>query len=117
MKKMKRRNTSRMGEKKQIEELDMQWQALHNDIVERCFDGTDNFEWSKISKLPLKVINILQPMTWRMRDAEEAARVLIDKDYIHPAAATYICFSDHSAAYLRKQVFVHPEKTKCDQYT
>ena len=86
MKKMKRRNTSRMGEKKQIEELDKQWKALHKDIVERCFDGTENFEWSTISKLPLKVINILQPMTWRMRDAEEAARVLIDKDYIHPAA-------------------------------
>lgn len=71
---------------KQIEELDKQWKALHKDIVERCFDGTDNFEWSKISKLPLKVVNILQPMTWRMRDAEEASRALIDMDYIHPAA-------------------------------
>lgn len=32
---------------KQIEELDKQWKALHKDIVERCIDGTDNFEWSK----------------------------------------------------------------------
>ena len=69
-----------------IKELDAQWRALHEDLLERCYEGTDNFEWSRISKLPLKVVNVLQPMTWRMRDAEEAARLLIDKNYIHPSA-------------------------------
>ena len=69
-----------------IIDLDKQWLELHGALVERCYDGTDNFEWSKISKLPLKVVNILQSMTWRMRDSEEASRILVDNDYIHPAA-------------------------------
>lgn len=75
-----------MANKDKIKELDVQWQALHKDLHERCCGGTDNFEWSRISKLPLKVVNVLQPMTWRMYDTEEAARLLIDKNYIHPAA-------------------------------
>lgn len=75
-----------MTNKDVIKELNAQWRALHIDLLERCYEGTDNYEWSQISKLPLKVVNILQPMTWRMRDVEEAARLLIDKNYIHPAA-------------------------------
>ena len=75
-----------MTNKDKIKELDAQWRALHKDLFDRCYGGTDNFEWSRISKLPLKVVNVLQPMTWRMRDTEEAARILIDKNHIHPAA-------------------------------
>ena len=75
-----------MTNQNKIKELDVQWQALHEDLHERCYDGMDNFEWSHISKLPLKVVNILQSMTWRMSDTEEAARLLIDNNHIHPAA-------------------------------
>lgn len=75
-----------MDNKDEILEEDQQWQTYHEKLLERCFEGTDNYEWSRLSKLPLKVINILQPMTWRMRDAEEAARILIDNNYVHPAA-------------------------------
>ena len=75
-----------MTNKDEIKELDAQWRTLHKDLFDRCYGGTDNFEWSRISKLPLKVVNVLQPMTWRMRDTEEAARILIDKNHIHPAA-------------------------------
>lgn len=67
-----------MDKKDEILEIDQQWQTYHEKLLERCFEGTDNYEWSRLAKLPLKVINILQPMTWRMRDAEEAARILID---------------------------------------
>lgn len=75
-----------MDKNDEILEIDQQWQTYHEKLLERCFEGTDNYEWSTLSKLPLKVINILQPMTWRMRDAEEAARILIDNNYVHPAA-------------------------------
>lgn len=57
-----------MENKDEILEIDQQWQTYHEKLLERCFWGTDNYEWSRLSKLPLKVINILQPMTWRMRE-------------------------------------------------
>ena len=75
-----------MDNEEEILEIEQQWQHYHEKLLERCFEVTDNYEWSRLSKLPLKVINILQPMTWRMRDAEEAARLLIDNNYVHPAA-------------------------------
>lgn len=70
----------------EIIEIEQQWQKYHEQLLDRCIKRTDNYEWSRLSKLPLKVINILQPMTWRMRDAEEAARMLIENNYVHPSA-------------------------------
>lgn len=75
-----------MASEEEIKEIDSQWQELHSELVKRCVNSLDVYSISKIAKLPYKVINLLQPMTWRMRDTEEAARKLIDMNYVHPAA-------------------------------
>ena len=74
-----------MDKKDEILEIEQQWQNCHEKLLDRCIKKTDNHEWSRLSKLPFKVVNILQPMTWRMRDTEEAARFLIENNYVLPA--------------------------------
>lgn len=74
-----------MDKNDEILDIEQQWQKYHEQLLDRCIKRTDNYEWSQLSKLPFKVINILQPMTWRMRDTEEAARMLTENNYIHPA--------------------------------
>ena len=104
-----------MDNEEEILEIEQQWQHYHEKLLERCFEVTDNYEWSRLSKLPLKVINILQPMTWRMRDAEEAARLLIDNNYVHPAAIMIRSAMENTAFVHMLSVVVQEvvERVKC----
>lgn len=54
-------------------------------ISEHCENSMQNKEYSNLSKLPYKVMTFVNSMNWRMKECGEAALLLLESDYTHPA--------------------------------
>ena len=54
-------------------------------ISEHCVNSMQNKEYSNLSKLPYKVMTFVNSMNWRMKECGEAALLLLESDYTHPA--------------------------------
>lgn len=50
-----------------------------------CVSSMHNREYSNYSKLPYKVMAFVNSMNWRMKECAEAAILLLESDYTHPA--------------------------------
>lgn len=51
----------------------------------RCVSSMSNKEYSRLSKLPYKVMTFVNSMNWRMKECAEAAILLFESDLTHPA--------------------------------
>ena len=54
-------------------------------LSEHCENSMQNKEYSNLSKLPYKVMTFVNSMNWRMKECGEAALLLLESDYTHPA--------------------------------
>lgn len=55
------------------------------ELLKRCVKSMHNREYSNLSKLPYKLMAFVNSMNWRMKECAEAAILLLESDYTHPA--------------------------------
>lgn len=70
-------------------------------ISEHCENSMQNKEYSNLSKLPYKVMTFVNSMNWRMKECGEAALLLLESDYTHPALMLIRSAMENAAIIIR----------------
>ena len=71
------------------------------ELSKQCITTMRNKEYSNLSKLPWKVMTFVNAMNWRMKECSEAAVLLFDSDYVHPALMLVRSAMENAAITIR----------------